>query len=80
MILTDEQYDLLAACFRNHYSNMSISLWTHIPVHRVERERERWVLCVAISELALPPTYKQLFNGGKTFGRRHLTSPRYDLV
>ena len=72
MKLTDKQYDLLIYCFRNHYNDQSTKALTHIPIHRIEREKQRWKLCQAISALGRRQTNKQLSNGGKTFGVRYL--------
>ena len=78
MILSDEQYDLLSYCFRNHYNNRTIRTLTRIPLPRIERERERWKLCRKICAMGYRQTCKQLYNGGKTFGRRHLEASRMD--
>ena len=75
MELTDLKYETLCWCFKNDLPTKVIVYITRIPYSRIEREKERWYLCNAISELEIPETYKRTFNGGKTFGFRKMKRP-----
>ena len=69
--LTDEQYDLLIACFKNGFTSIDISEFTGISYKRVRSERRRWRLCRQISsmEVVIKPTWNRihLSNSSKVF-------------
>ena len=69
--LTDAQYDLLSACFKNGFTSIAISEFAGISYERVKSERRRWRLCNQINnlEVVIKPTWNRAHpsNSSKVF-------------
>ena len=69
--LTDAQYDLLSACFKNGFTSIAISEFAGISYERVKSERRRWRLCNQINnlEVVIKPTWNRTHpsNSSKVF-------------